>query len=372
MQDTYLDCIPVETIPCSASPRQIRLWCAPEVILMVTNSADEQTLLLEAVKQARGSAAKILLAYVTRPYYPESRSRRSAHPMRRSPSAHRAQLLLERMARQLRWAGIASEPVLLQGLPAEEIPQLVRLRGVNRVIVTTKIDPCARGIATRAIAEQILPRVGVPVCLLGGSLPAASQFTPPLGRVTLALSPEMNCAVLLSFACRFAEQHHATLTVLHVFPPGERIVNGTDGSAVCKPLPHFLWPLREPQSQFPFQTRFCEGELAQEILAQTARSEPDFIILGTPGITPGYSFDGMRVMNRLVNEAPCPVLILGSAIAHSISGDPRLHADPESERRHGPDTVQAHSEVDEDLAGSSLEMLNRVPKNAACVRCIGG
>lgn len=371
MQDSCLDCIPVETVPCSASPRQIRLWCAPEVILMVTNFADEQTLFLEAVKQARRSAAKILLAYVTRPYYPEFRCCQSARPMRRSPSAHRAQLLLERMVRQLRWAGIASEPVLLQGLPAEEIPQLVRLRGVNRVIVTTKIDPCARGIANRAIAEQILPRVGVPVCLLGGSLPASSQFAAPRGRVTLALSPEMNREVLLSFACRFAEQHHATLTVLHVFPPGERIVNGIDGSADCKPLPHFPWPLREPQLQFPFETRFREGDLAQEILVLTSASEQDFIILGTPGIAPGYPFEGMRVMNRLVNEAPCPVLILGSAIAHSVSTDLRPHANPKPESSQWANRVQARPEVDEDLAGSSLETLKRVPRHAACMRRIG-
>ncbi len=372
MQDSCLDCIPVETIPCSASPRQIRLWCAPEVILMVTNFADEQTLLLEAVKQARRSAAKILLAYVTRPCYPEFRSHHCARSMRSSPSAHRAQLLLEKMVRQLRWAGIASEPVLLQGLPAEEIPQLVRLRGVNRVIVTTKIDPCTRGIATRAIAEQILPRVGVPVCLLGGSLPAASQFAAPLGRVTLALSPEMNRAVLLSFACRFAEQHHAHLTVLHVFPPSEEIAIGIDETAICKPLPHFLWPLQEPQLQFPFETRFREGELAQEILTQASASEQDFIILGTPGIAPGYPFDGMRVINRLVNEAPCPVLILGSAIAHSVSADLRLHANPESESSDGSSSVQARPEADDDLGCSTLETLKREPRQAAFLKRIGG
>lgn len=291
---------------------QFRLWSAPEVILMVTNFADEQTLLLEAIQQAKRSTAKILLAYVARP---ASSRRVFTHAVRQGrpqSTAHDAQVMLERMARQLRWAGIPSEPVLLQGLPAEEIPQLVRLRGVNRIIVTTQSDPRATGVGSRAIAEQILPRVTVPVSIVGSSKKAHAKFDSGHGSILLALSPQMQCELLLEFASRFARDMRASLNVLYV--------RGQDGAGTAlretgirQPESHPVWLLKQAQAGSPFTTIFAEGDLVKQVLALQEVKMQDLILLGTEQTARSETSDEVSTAIRLAHEAPCPLLVLGNS-----------------------------------------------------------
>lgn len=367
MHESLHDFNAVEPVPGSVNPRHLRLWCAPEAILIVTNIADERTVLQEALKQAKRSSAKILLAYVVRPAGPRPLCNHNGRPGWCHSPAHRAQLALDRMVRQLRWAGVPSEPVLLQGLPAEEIPQLVRLRGVNRVIVTTQTDPNARGITNRAIAEQILPRVGVPVCVLGASLRSESEFAAPIQQVTLALSPQMNCEVLLSFACQFAAEHQARLRVLHVLPEGETVAQVNRGAFAGRPSKDPIWLLREAQSRYPFETVLREGNLADEILAQVARREQDCIILSSDGIAPGETSEAMRITNRIANDARCPILVLGSAITHPAGVAQRVHAAAEEEN----DGIQASAPGRPDLpipiASSLLPMRTRAAQSAGFI-----
>ena len=51
----------------AVSAKTLRQWCAPEVILVVTSLADETVILPHAIKQARQSGAKIVLAHVVTP-----------------------------------------------------------------------------------------------------------------------------------------------------------------------------------------------------------------------------------------------------------------------------------------------------------------
>lgn len=305
-----------ESLLCAANPRHVRLWCAPEVILIVTNAADERMLLLEAVRQAKHSSAKILLAYVARPVGPRILCSHGGRAMRSQSPAHYAQITLDRMVRQLRWAGISSEAVLLQGLPAEEIPDLVRLRGANRVIVTTQPDPNIRSIASRAITEQILPRVSVPVCVLGSAARPAPVFTAPTGRVILMLTPHMHAELLLQFACRYAEEHSASLSVVYVSGPD---LPGTELSKDANPSSEQdLRLLRAMQTRFPFEVLIREGHPVDETLALLERRTPDCLILGPQTQASGATDDDeMPTIHKLIQGALCPVMVLGNGIAQA-------------------------------------------------------
>jgi nucleotide-binding universal stress UspA family protein len=301
-------------VPGVATPAwQLRLWCAPEVILMVTNFADEQTLLLEAIKQARRSTAKILLVYVARPGAARRMGAHAAQPGRPHSTAHEAQVMLERMTRQLRWAGIPSEPVLLQGLPAEEVPQLVQLRGVNRVIVTTQPDPRASGIGGRAIAEQILPRVTVPVCIVGGRGSAPTPFETSHGKVLLAIRAGIQCDLLLEFACRFAKEQRAALTVM--YEAGRATAGANQRNAIhTVPVERDpLWQLRTAQTSFPFTMELVESDLIARVLEHAGEQQQDFILMGAESTAWDEQMDGMGNVVRLAHASPCPLLILGSA-----------------------------------------------------------
>ncbi len=325
-------------VPGLATPAwQLRLWCAPEVILMVTNFADEQTLLLEAVKQARRSTAKILLAYVARPGAARRLGAHMARPGRPHSTAHEAQVMLERMTRQLRWAGISSEPVLLQGLPAEEVPQLVQLRGVNRVIVTTQADPRASGIGGRAIAEQILPRVTVPVCIVGGRGSAPTPFEVSHGKVLLALHAGMQCDLLLEFACRFAKEQRAALTVLRKADHSDAGTNERAAARNLSPERDPLSHLRTAQASFPFTMELVEGDLMARVLEHAGEQQQDFILMGAKSADWNEQMDEMGDAVRLAHAAPCPLMILGSAAgkpAHEKASDTSVATEPDL---HGSD-----------------------------------
>ncbi len=305
-----------ESSVCAANPRHVRLWCAPEVILIVTNAADERMLLLEAVRQAKHSSAKILLAYVARPVGPRIPCSHGGKTVRSQSPAHYAQITLDRMVRQLRWAGISSEAVLLQGLPAEEIPELVRLRGANRVIVTTQPDPNVRGIASRAITEQILPRVTVPVCVLGSAARPAPVFTAPNGKVVLMLTPYMHAELLLQFACRYAEEHSASLNVVYISGPNRPDTELSKGAS--PDTDHGLRLLREMQMRFPFEVLIREGHPVDETLALLERRTPDCLILGLETrASDAVNDDEMPTIQRLIQGALCPVMVLGNGIAQA-------------------------------------------------------
>lgn len=324
----------------------LRLWSSPEVILLVTNFADEQTLLLEAMRQAKRSTAKILLAYVARPSASRRMNMHVTRQGRPQSAAHDAQVMLERMTRQLRWAGIPSEPVLLQGLPAEEIPQLVRLRGVNRVIVTTHSDPRSTGIGSRAIAEQILPRVTVPVCIVGKNEATPTRFAASHSSIMLAISPRMRCDLLLEFACRFAQEMRSALTVLYV---ADKAGSGSSDATPNGFQPREqdpLWLLQKAQMSFPFTTIFAKGDLVEQVLAHDKSQRQDFILLGSERTAWNESSDEVSAPVKLAHETTCPLLILGNAAGKPVY-DKSFSAQPNPDTAEARKGVQpSHAEVD--------------------------
>lgn len=335
MQDVSHTISALATPETSLSAKQLRLWSAPEVILIVTNFADEQPLLLEAMHQAKHSHAKILLGYVARPSCSRRIGVHGSRQGRQQSAAHDAQLMLERMSRQLRWAGIASEPVLLQGLPAEEIPELVRLRGVNRVIVTTQPDSRASGLGSRAIAEQILPRVTVPVCIIGGGHTGRAHLATPYSSILLALSPRMKTDVLLDFASHLARMHRAALTVLCSNTPSRWEGQRGSASSLDTDEPNPLWLVQNARARFGLETILAEGDLADEALALQRTRQQDLIVLGSERSEFAEWSDAVSSPILVARDSQCPVLILGNALGKKGSDQPlrdlRAGVDDDSE-----------------------------------------
>jgi len=54
------------------------------------------------------------------------------------------------------------------------------------------------------------------------------------------------------------------------------------------------------------------GKVVESILEYVARSTPDLVVVGTRGLSRGSRLLLGSVSSRLVNEAPCPVLVVRS------------------------------------------------------------
>jgi nucleotide-binding universal stress UspA family protein len=300
----------------SLSARMLRLWCAPETILAVTNLADEETLLFHAIWQARPSCAKVVLVHVLKNHRTSFRPDSFPAP---THSAERAQRMLERMARQLRWVGIPCEAILLKGEPTEEILAVAKARGVHRLLLSAESEGHLR---TRTLAEEISPWVGVPVCAVREHLLPAAKNDRPAGRITLALSLRSNYETPLRFAGRLAQELDAGLTVMHVVESGgaDPIAKVRTSSALSSWLASES--LREAQLFCPVEFAVRAGDPAREILKQVAGTNHDYLIVGAPESPCADRPESASAVHKIVREAPCPVIILGPSALHRRNLEP--------------------------------------------------
>ncbi len=302
------------------SAQTLRQWTAPGTILAVTNFADEEILLFHAIRQARRSAAKVLLVHVLQPRNALPIARRWVHRTDAGSSAESALVSLHRMARQLRWVGIPCEPLLLRGLPGKEISLVVKARGVDRILMAGTCKGRARGKAAAALVEDLLPKISIPICTVGQHLPSALAHNQRSGHITLAISLHSDVEFPLAFASRLAQDHQAKLTVLHVFGGEEKSRKEIERTplAFASQLP--AERLREAEMLCPLEIAAPKGDPATEILKFGSCTNQDFIVLGPIGQPHSAQPAGSIIVHRVISEARCPVIVLGPSVGGAAHG----------------------------------------------------
>jgi nucleotide-binding universal stress UspA family protein len=314
---------PAEELSSSLTARILRMWCAPEVMLVVTNFADEEALLFHAIRQARQSSAKVLLAYVIQGRQSSSGTATTCRQTANTPSVNYAQQTLERMARQLRWVGISCEPVLLRGNPAEEVLTLAKARAVDRLLLSVQSQGFSR---VRTLAEEISPWAGIPVCVVNERLSSGQKSDRTAGQITLALSLRSSCEIPLSFAGRMAQELDASLTVMHVIEDCNDDADTIDrtSSAILSRLASES--LREAQLLCDLEIAIRVGNSADEILKFVNGTNHDFLIVGAPQSPCAASSEGVSIVHRIVREALCPVIMLGPSSLHTHTDETQAAA----------------------------------------------
>ncbi len=287
------------------SAKTLREWCAPEVILALTSLDDEMVILPHAIQQARQSHAKIVLAHVVAP--PKAVSVHHKPLMRPKDRLQEARVIVDRMARQLRWLGFTCDPLVLTGNAHAEIPLIARSYCADRAIITLDHHHDLERTRTTALAEQLLPGLDIPTCVIGRNVSLASRSSLLTRNVTLAVSLDSDCDVPLAFACRFAQELRAKLTVLHVSGCG-RHPDAITPMAIASRFPIRTW--REAELFCPAEIVVHEGDAATGILKHAASAEQDYLILCSPGASsPGLDWKASVTYN-VVARAKCPVVVL--------------------------------------------------------------
>jgi nucleotide-binding universal stress UspA family protein len=297
----------------SVSAQVLRRWCDPSLTLAITDLADEEKLLFHVIRQAMPGRAKVLLVHVLPSGAGGQRSRGKNPGEETGSSAKSVRLELERMAHQLRWVGVHCEPVRLRGVPEGEIPELIRSRGVDRVILSVQVEKDGHS-SQLELAKEILPGIGIPLCVLGGGMPSRPRSEAPAGRITLALSLHSECEAPLSFASRLAQEQRAKLTLMHVFDPADKnaVKMARTSAAVASRLPAQV--LREAELLCAVEIVVRQGDAAGEILSHVNSTRQDFLVLG-PVAPPRPGLPGGALADRVVSAAHCPVVLLGDAMA---------------------------------------------------------
>jgi nucleotide-binding universal stress UspA family protein len=308
----------------------VRRWSNPETILVVTNLRDGPSVMLHATYQARLSGAKILLVHVIRPSTLRAGPGPGMPSTLPSPALRVVQATLDDMVTAFEREGILCEPLILRGIPAEQIALLVKSRGVGRVLVANRNARGVERLLIGSVAEELTAALDIPACIIGQGAHPGPRLEIPPGRILVATSFRPSSSLCVSFACAFAEEHHARLTVLHVLDTaklcgGSQYVEAqaATGAARQKLADGIPQSARE-RCEIDLEVRV--GDAGTEILEAAGSVHYDFIILGTQPDSIVSRILGSSVIHRVVSEANCPVItvkpvdLMVKATTHEWSG----------------------------------------------------
>ena len=206
--------------------------------------------------------------------------------------------------------GILCESVVLNGLPAEQIPALVKSRGVDRVIVATRIESGVERLLDGSVAEDLMASLEVPVFTIGPHAHPCAVSDPRPRQVLLATSFHPGSSVCTGFAFAFAELHDAQLTMLHVLDTGGMSEQQTERArtAARQKLSAYI-PNEARLGRQPVIT-IREGDPATKILEESGSLPEDLIILGSPSSSMVSRILAGSVVHHVITEARCPVVTI--------------------------------------------------------------
>jgi nucleotide-binding universal stress UspA family protein len=293
-------------------------WSNPQVILVATNLLEGNSLKLHAINQARLSRAKVLLVHVV----PLSNS--GADLPNRTPavpSRNQAQDVLSKldeMVDEFQREGIKCKPVVLGGLPEQQIPLLVKYRSVDRVIIANRNLSGVSRLVEGSVSEELIASLEVPVCIIGRRAHPGEAHRALLRRILIATSFEPSSALLVEVASTMAELNDSQLTLLHVLDTAGMSEQHKEWArfAVTKRL-RSLIPAGARHKQQPV-CLVQEGDPATVIASNSCSMSQDLLILGSPYPSMLSWLLGSSIVHRVIVESQCPVLTIRP---HGSTGD---------------------------------------------------
>ena len=137
----------------------------------------------------------------------------------------------------------------------------------------------------------------------------------PLQRIEAAVDFSESSRVAVAHAAELARRLRAELTLVHVHPPlpvDDPLLPGSKGSASIAATEEKLEGWRrdaERDVEAPVRAKLLFGEPVAEVLRQAELGACDLLVVGTRArpLVPRLLLGS--VAERLVREAPCPVLV---------------------------------------------------------------
>jgi nucleotide-binding universal stress UspA family protein len=309
-------------------------WSTPETILVATNLLEESSFVNHAIDQARISWSKVLLVHLVPG--PGSMTETTFETSVLPPSSviRSAKAKLDDLARRFLREDIECEPIVITGLPEEEIPQLVKSRSVDRVIVADRNASGVARLVAGSVVEELIAAVEVPVCVVGRRVIPKRACGTPFERILVATSLHQESSLLAKFATTLAGSSHSHLTLLHVLDnadtssPESKRARDTARERLFALVPNEAMGKHQPFLLID------EGDPATTILREAVSMSEDLVILGCPRPSMVSPLLDESVAHRVIAESQCPVMTVRLHAANAIERMPELT---------GVQTVPAHS-----------------------------
>jgi nucleotide-binding universal stress UspA family protein len=285
-------------------------WGNPEAIPVATNLLDAPHLVPHAIVQAKLSQAKVLLVHVVEPSYLRASPADGPPFVMPGPTVRSVLSELNRLVKQFQYEGILCEPIVLKGLPNEQIPALVRKYEVDRVIVGTRSAETLDRILLGSVADDLLHQLDVPVCVVGPHVrPQVAPDQEPAA-ILFAASFHRESNQSAELAIELANLYQSRLVLLHVMEP--KHAKDEEGMKLRKQREEELTALITEEARLWSSPVILvrEGDPAREILATAKELSADLIVLGATGASRSSGLLAAGVVHRVIAEAKAPVLTL--------------------------------------------------------------
>jgi len=222
-------------------------------------------------------------------------------------------------------AEVRIERRLEEGAPAEEILRVAKEVNCDLIVMGTHGRTGLGRLLMGSVAEQVVRKAPCPVV----TVKAPHEETPesitpagaegrfsrlPIGAILHPTDLSDHSSYTLQLACSLARDQGARLIVLHVAVPpmvayGEALVeiaSEDSRETLEEKLSHLVRP-EDARVRVEYHT-VHQGDPAQEVCRFAQESNCDLIVMGTHGRTGLGRLLMGSVAERVVRQAPCPVL----------------------------------------------------------------
>jgi nucleotide-binding universal stress UspA family protein len=199
-------------------------------------------------------------------------------------------------------------------LPADEILGFSGEREIDRIVMGTHSRGPIGKLLVGSVAEAVLRRAIVPVCIVGPEVVDASYRNFATRTILCAASLHQTSGVVATFAAELARQQHARLIVEHVMSPEERSQTQAKSSVDELEAKAIALVPEKLKSEIELQTVVVPGDPTEELLYQSRAQQADLIVLGAQGASAFAAVTRHGLVYKVLAHALCPVITLSPLV----------------------------------------------------------
>jgi nucleotide-binding universal stress UspA family protein len=288
-------------------------WSRPSTILFVSEIPTNETAFGSALAQAAEVGADLILfhAYDTSAITPLENSRIDYGD---HSAAFAGKLCLDRLAQRASDLGIRCKVVVRPGLAAEQILRFLSERKIDRVVMGSHSPGPIGSQLVGSVAEAVLRKAIVPVCIVGPSVFEGSYRTVAARNILCDVSAMGVSHMVARFGAEVAASYHADLILQQVIPPQQRAEVLADRTIdqIEAELPSLV-PVRL-QHKVSVRAKVALGDPTEELLCVCRTQQAHLIVLGVRDMSHFAAVTRASPVFKVVADAHCPVIALSPIV----------------------------------------------------------
>jgi nucleotide-binding universal stress UspA family protein len=279
------------------------------ILLAVDFSPATEAALPFALGIARRYGSKIYLAHVIRPDVYQLAASEAANTVL-DEARHSAEKQMARVLVSGRLRGVPHQVLLAQGDLWSVISMMIQEHSIDLVVVGTHGRTGLPKALLGSVAEEVFRLAPCPVLTVGPRVARDLPSQRELRQVVYATDFSASAESAGAYAVSVAQEHQASLTLLHVVSPAVEAGSPLAPDALASHLQALVPPEADLWCKPEFTVEF--GEPAEVILKAAEERQADLIVLGVRRTAPSFAHPRAATAYQVVCQAPCPVLTVRS------------------------------------------------------------